>query len=110
MSIITRKTGAKRYSYSICTDEILRHKYINGPYFATKKEAKEAEATALAQLQTGTYTEPTKMTVNELLETVIGLKAVLRPSSISSLNSFAKRVKSQPLGAMRLNSEISQIL
>lgn len=106
MSIITRKTGTKRYSYPICTDEILpngRHKYINGPYFATKKEAKEAEATALAQLQTGTYTEPTKMTVNELLETVIGLKAVLRPSSISSLNSFAKRVKSQPLGAMRLN-------
>ena len=70
MAIITKKTGKKRYTYSICTNEILsngRHKYINGPYFATKKEAKEAEAIAVAQLQNGTYTAPSKLTINELL-------------------------------------------
>ena len=95
MSIITKKAGKKRYTFSICTDEILpngRHKYINGPYFLTKKEAKEAEAVVLAQLQSGTYVAPSKLTVNELLDLYSSTKADLRPSSIASIKSFTNRV------------------
>lgn len=91
MSIITKKAGKKRYTFSICTDEILsngRHKYINGPYFLTKKEAKEAEAVVLAQLQSGTYVAPSKLTVNELLDLYSSTKADLLPSSIASIKKL----------------------
>lgn len=101
MSIITRKKGDKRFSYSISTGRKTpggKYEYITGPYFATKKEAEEAEIIAKAQLQTGTYIAPCKLTVNELLEKFIDTKVELRPSSIASLKSFAKRVKSRPLG------------
>lgn len=107
MSIVTRKKGDKRYSYSISTGKKKadgQYEYITGPYYATKKEAKEAEAQITAQLQLGTYVAPSKITVNELLEKFIATKVDLRPSSITALNSFAKRVQSQPLGEMQITT------
>ena len=105
MAIITKKTGKKRYTYSICTNEILsngRHKYINGPYFATKKEAKEAEAIAVAQLQNGTYTAPSKLTINELLELYSSTKADLRPATIASIKTFTNRVAKHHFGNIQI--------
>lgn len=105
MSIITRKKGDKRFSYSISTGRKGvdgKYEYITGPYFSTKKEAEEAEIIAKAQLQTGTYIMPCKLTVNELLGKFIETKVELRPSSITALKTFAKRVKSQPLGEMTI--------
>lgn len=106
MAIITKKGRPKPYSYSICTDEILptgKHKYIYGPYFATKKEAKEAEAIAISQLSQGTYIEPSKVTVNELLDAFIASKSDLSPGSLYPMRSFAKRIGRQPLGSIQLN-------
>lgn len=105
MSIIKRKKGDKRFSYSISTGQKKAdgtYEYITGPYFATKKEAEEAETIAKAQLQTGTYVAPCKLTVNELLEKFIETKVDLRPSSITALKAFAKRVKSRPLGKIAI--------
>lgn len=109
MSIITKKAGKKRYTFSICTDEILpngRHKYINGPYFLTKKEAKEAEAVVLAQLQSGTYVAPSKLTVNELLDLYSSTKADLRPSSIASIKSFTNRVARHYFGSIQISKAV----
>lgn len=106
MSIITKKTGKKRYTFSICTDEILpngRHKYINGPYFATKKEAKEAEAITYAQLQSGTYVAPSKITINELLDLYSSTKADLRPATIASIKSFTNRVAKHNFGKILIS-------
>lgn len=111
MSIITRKTGDKRYSFSISTGKKNaqgKYEYVTGPYFATKKDAKEAETLVKADIQRGTYVAPTKLTVNELLETFLATKVDLRPSSITSLKSFVQRVKSRPLGGM-LISKVTMI-
>lgn len=106
MAIITKKGRPKPYSYSICTDEILpngKHKYIYGPYFATKKEAKEAEAIAKAQLSQGIYIEPSKITVTELLDAFISTKSDLRPGSLQPMRSFAKRIGKQPIGSIPIS-------
>lgn len=106
MAIITRKTGEKRYSYAISTGKKSydgKYEYIYGPYFATRKEAKDAEILAKAEIKRGVYIAPSKITVNELLDTFIKSKIDLKPSTITALRSFARKAANHYIGQMQIS-------
>lgn len=106
MSVVKKAGRAKPYTFTISTGKKLangKYELIFGPYFATKKEAQEAEATAKAQITLNTYVAPSRMTVGELAETFMKTKVDIRDSSITSIRSFVNRIKRHPLGEMQLS-------
>lgn len=101
MSIITTQRK-KPYTYSFSTGKKGpngTYDRITGPYFATKKEAKAAEALAKAQYISGTYVKPQKLTVAEMLEKYVSTKVEIRITSKAPLRSFINRIKTQPIAS-----------
>ena len=101
MSIITKKGRQKPYYYSFSTGELLpdgNYKRIYSTVgYATKKEAQAAEVEAKQAYNTGTYIEPIKMTVGEMLDAFYDTKIELRESTLTQYRCTITRIKKHPL-------------
>lgn len=101
MSIIYKKDRKKPYYFSFSTGQ----KLANGSYkrihsdtgYATKEEAEAAEMTAKLAIRNGTYVEPTKMTVAEMLEKFLATKVEIRPSTRIQYQASINHIKEHPL-------------
>lgn len=99
MAIIKRKEGTKRFSYMF---RDRNKKAVYGPYFATKEEAKEAEAKAKAEVLTGIYVPPTDLTVLEAIDRYLETKTELSHSSKTGNQTYRRRISKHYLGNMKL--------
>jgi integrase len=78
-----------------------RQRWVGG--FPTQKAAKDARATALHKQATGSYTEPTKITVKEFCEQWLEVQANrLKPSTVFSYRKTLDTYLFPKLGAVRL--------
>ena len=101
MSIIYKKGRKKPYYFSFSTGQ----KLANGSYrrinsetgFATKEEAENAEMTAKLAVRNGTYVEPTKMTVGEMLDKFLDTKVEIRQSTRTQYQGSVNHIKEHPL-------------
>ena len=99
MAVIEKKNRAKKYSYMFRDHN---KKCIYGPYFATREEAKEAEALAKAAVLTGTYVPPTNLTVLETIDRYLETKTELSASSKTANQTYRRRIAKHYLGNMKL--------
>jgi len=98
--------GAKwYYRYDIIDPATGKRKQKEIGGFKTKEEAEEAAKKILAEIQQGTYVEPTKMTVEEFLLDFVEntLKGEVAPNTYEQRLSFVKNHIAPKIGKTKLS-------